>query len=199
MSTLPNSAIAASTRAWQSSGRATPVRPEGARGPAASTACWVSASRSTRRAPRTTSAPASASVLANTAPSPDDAPVTIATLSSSRNMSRIVRSFTGRAPLDGAVFPDGIQLVGLLTCRKGRAEDPDLEGEGGSLEQCGPEPDRRSGEGPRPPSTPDGRCPPDLPRVPGRGATGGSGAEEPRDRAGRPRRDGPAQRAVVPG
>src|SRR5687768_16913217 len=95
MSTRPNSAIAASTSAWQSSGRATSVRTDSARRPAVSTAFSVSASRSTRRAPSTTSAPASARARANTTPRPEDAPVTTATRPSSRNMSRIVLSLTG--------------------------------------------------------------------------------------------------------
>ena len=95
-------------------GQATSVRTAIARRPAASTACCVSASRSARRAPSTTSAPASASVRAKTAPSPDDAPVTIATRPSSRNMSRIVRSATGAAPLVGAGRPpDRIRRCGV--------------------------------------------------------------------------------------
>ena len=55
--------------------------------PACSTSCLVSSSFSTRRAPSATSAPASASALANATPRPEEAPVTIATLSSSRNRS----------------------------------------------------------------------------------------------------------------
>ena len=50
-STRPNSAIAASTSAWQSSGIATSVRTASARRPAASTARRVSASRSTAAGP----------------------------------------------------------------------------------------------------------------------------------------------------
>ena len=60
----------------------------------------VSSSRSTRRAPSTTSAPASARAWANATPSPEEAPVTIATLPSRRNRSRTrhaVAAFRGRA------------------------------------------------------------------------------------------------------
>ena len=48
------------------------------------------ASLSTRRAPSTTSAPASARAWANATPSPEEAPVTIATLPSRRNRSSTV-------------------------------------------------------------------------------------------------------------
>src|SRR5215218_2602309 len=91
-STRPNSAMAASTSAWQEAGSATSVRTAIARRPAPSTTCRVSTSRSSRRAPSATSAPAWASARAKCTPSPDDAPVTTATFPSSRNRSRIVRS-----------------------------------------------------------------------------------------------------------
>ena len=94
MSTVPNSASVASTRAWQSSGRATSVRTVMARRPASSTSFRVAASRSSRRAARATSAPASARACAKATPRPEEAPVTIATRPSSRKRSRIVRSLT---------------------------------------------------------------------------------------------------------
>ena len=86
-STRPNSAIAASTSAWQSGCRATSVATAIARRPAASTSSVVAAIRSTRRAPRATSAPASASACAKATPRPDEAPVTIATLPSREKLS----------------------------------------------------------------------------------------------------------------
>ena len=89
MSTRPNSLIPASTSARQSSGLATSVPTVTTRRPSASTALRVSSSFSVRRAPRTTSAPASASAVAKTAPSPEEAPVITATRSSSRKRSRM--------------------------------------------------------------------------------------------------------------
>ena len=87
MSTRPNSSIASATRFVHESGSDTSVATVRARLPACSTSFAVSASRSTRRAPSARSAPASASPWANATPSPLEAPVTMATLPSSRNMS----------------------------------------------------------------------------------------------------------------
>ena len=87
MSTRPKVCIAESTSAWHCSGTLTSVATGSGLRPAASTSAAVSANLSTRRAPNTTSAPASANAWANATPSPDDAPVTITTLSSSRNES----------------------------------------------------------------------------------------------------------------
>src|ERR1700761_4663877 len=87
MSTRPKVCIAESTSAWHCSGTLTSVATASDLRPAASTSPAVSDSLSTRRAPNTTSAPASAKAWANATPSPDDAPVTITTLSSSRNES----------------------------------------------------------------------------------------------------------------
>src|SRR3954465_10213262 len=104
MSTLPNSATVASTSAWQSSGFDTSVRTVIARRPASSTRLFAGGGRSWRRAARTTSAPASARARAKSTPSPDDAPVTIATRPSSRKRSRIVRSLT-QIPLSWCAVP----------------------------------------------------------------------------------------------
>ena len=89
-STRPNSAIAASTRAWHWAGSETSVATISTRRPVSRTSWAVSSRRSTRRAPSTTSAPASASACANATPRPLEAPVTMATLPSSRNMSLTV-------------------------------------------------------------------------------------------------------------
>ena len=109
------------------------------RRPSASTRSAVSSSRSARRAPMATSAPASARPTANAAPRPDEAPVTTATLPSSRKRSRTAmvrhaneaaaamlefprrqRSFPGhKVPAMLSLFPpgsaldaDGMLLVG---------------------------------------------------------------------------------------
>src|ERR1700761_7593346 len=87
ISTRPKVCMAESTSAWHWSGTLTSVATASDLRPAASTSPAVSDSLSTRRAPNTTSAPASAKAWANATPSPDDAPVTITTLSSSRNES----------------------------------------------------------------------------------------------------------------
>ena len=93
MSTRPSCSTVASTSAWQSSGLETSVLTAIARRPVSSTSFFVSSRRSARRAPSATSAPASASAFANATPSPDEAPVTIATLSSSRKRSStLIRS-----------------------------------------------------------------------------------------------------------
>ena len=86
-STWPNSSIASATMRSQSATLATSVSTHSALRPAASTRAAVSASRSTRRAPSTTSAPASARPWAKATPRPLEAPVTMATLPSRRNMS----------------------------------------------------------------------------------------------------------------
>src|SRR3984957_17744545 len=86
-STRPKVCIAASTSAWHCLGSLTSVAMVSALRPLASTRDAVSDNLSTRRAPNTTSAPASANAWANDTPSPDEAPVTITTLSSSRNES----------------------------------------------------------------------------------------------------------------
>ncbi len=86
-STRPSSSIARATRSVQAWGSATSVSTRERAAPVASTRAAVSASRSTRRAPSTTSAPASARPWANATPRPLEAPVTIATLPSRRNMS----------------------------------------------------------------------------------------------------------------
>ena len=89
-STRPSSAIAASTRAVQDSGSLTSVVTVSTRRPVARTCSAVCSSISVRLAPRATSAPASARACAKATPSPLDAPVTTATLPSSRNRSVIV-------------------------------------------------------------------------------------------------------------
>ncbi len=86
-STWPYSAIAASTTAWQSSTFATSAVTVSARRPRSSIWALVSCRRSVRRAASTRSAPASASAVAKATPSPDEAPVTIATLPSRRKRS----------------------------------------------------------------------------------------------------------------
>src|ERR1700753_2204931 len=85
MSTRPKVCTAESTSAWHCPGTLTSVATASDVRPAASTSAAVSDNLSARRAPNTTSAPASANAWANATPSPDDAPVTITTLSSSRN------------------------------------------------------------------------------------------------------------------
>ena len=90
MSTRPSSAIAASTSAVHDSGSLTSVVTVRARRPVSRTCSAVCSSSSVRRAPRATSAPASASAWAKATPSPLEAPVTTATLPSSRNRSVIV-------------------------------------------------------------------------------------------------------------
>ena len=75
MSMRPSSASAASTRCARSSGSATSQRTATIRASARAS----SSSRSARRAQATTRAPASASTVANRAPRPLEAPVTIAT------------------------------------------------------------------------------------------------------------------------
>src|SRR3984957_5860504 len=89
-STCPNSFIAASTTARAFSGSAMSAATAIARRPACVTTARVASRRSTRRAASTRSAPASASALANATPRPEEAPVTIATLSSRRNRSSTV-------------------------------------------------------------------------------------------------------------
>src|SRR3954471_22666317 len=86
-STLPSCSTVSSTTRWQSSGLATSACTAMQRRPVASTFLRVSSSFSTRRAQIATSAPASANASANATPSPDDAPVTIATLPSSLKRS----------------------------------------------------------------------------------------------------------------
>src|SRR3954452_22975888 len=86
-STLPSCSTVSSTTRWQSSGLATSAFTAMQRRPVASTFLRVSSSFSTRRAQMAMSAPASASASAKATPSPDDAPVTIATLPSSLKRS----------------------------------------------------------------------------------------------------------------
>src|SRR3954454_24895282 len=86
-STLPSCSTVSSTTRWQSSGFATSACTAMQRRPVASTFSRVCSSFSTRRAQIATSAPASAKASANATPSPDDAPVTIATLPSSLKRS----------------------------------------------------------------------------------------------------------------
>ena len=97
---------------WHASGEATSVSTAMARRPAPSTSAAVSASRSTRRAPRTTSAPASAKPWANATPSPEEAPVTMATLPSRENRSvmevmRPIMAGGRRQPSRAAARPPG--------------------------------------------------------------------------------------------
>src|SRR5437867_2838428 len=75
------------TIAWHWSGSVTSVWTLNARLPADVTNSAVSLSFSTRRAASTTSAPASAHACAKATPRPEDAPVTMTTLPSRRNMS----------------------------------------------------------------------------------------------------------------
>ena len=104
-STRPNSVIAASTIAWQSAGSATSVATARARRPAARTSSQVCCSLSTRRAASTRSAPASAQACANETPSPEEAPVTMTTLSSRRKESStdmtVIRSNGPARPVRG--------------------------------------------------------------------------------------------------
>src|SRR3954447_7388069 len=127
MSTLPNSAMVASTSPVQSSGFETSVRTVIARRPASSTRLFAWASRSSRRAARATSQPASARARAKSTPSPEEAPVTIATRPSSRNRSRIVRSLT-RIPLSCCACSRTV-----VRCRTGhpagRPQHPELSRE----------------------------------------------------------------------
>src|SRR6476660_2199078 len=104
MSTRPNSSIASATRFVHESGSATSVATVRARRPTAFTSFAVSSSRSARRAPRATSAPASARPWANATPSPLEAPVTTATLPSSRKRSGTVMPATLRARLPTMVW-----------------------------------------------------------------------------------------------
>jgi len=102
-STCPNSLIAASTTAEASSGRARSAATVMARRPACSAIARVASRRSARRAASTRSAPASASALANATPRPEEAPVTIATLPSSRKRSSTV--VMSVLSLKGARYP----------------------------------------------------------------------------------------------
>src|SRR4051794_15971077 len=101
-STRPKASIACSTTRVQSAGLVTSAGTARQRRPSASTRSRVCSSRSTRRAQTTTSAPHSASPSANATPSPDEAPVTMATLSSRRN-----RSSRDMAPPVSRVGPCG--------------------------------------------------------------------------------------------
>jgi hypothetical protein len=93
-STRPKPSIAASTSCWHCSGTLTSVATDSALRPVASTSAAVACSLSARRAPMTTSAPASAKARAKDTPNPDDPPVTITTLSSSRNESSTLISYS---------------------------------------------------------------------------------------------------------
>src|SRR3954465_10728613 len=86
-STRPSCSTVSSTTPVQSSGLATAAGPGLQRRPLVSTFLRVSSSFSTRRAQIAMSAPASARPCANATPRPDEAPVTIATLPSSLNLS----------------------------------------------------------------------------------------------------------------
>src|SRR3954451_18141955 len=107
-STLPSCSTVSSTTRWQSAGFATSACTAMQRRPVASTFLRVSSSFSTRRAQMAMSAPASASASAKATPSPDDAPVTIATLPSS-----LKRSST---PIAGRIesHPHRMRLVRAL-------------------------------------------------------------------------------------
>src|ERR1700716_3794448 len=87
-STRPNCATVCSTTRLQSSTLATSAAVARQRRPRSSTLALVSCKRPSRRAQIETSAPACASPSANATPSPDEAPVTIATLPSRRKRSR---------------------------------------------------------------------------------------------------------------
>jgi len=83
-----NVSIACSTMRRHWAGSATSVSTTWTRRPMLRTEWATRSSLSARRAPSTTSHPASAKAWANATPRPLEAPVTSATLSSSRNMSR---------------------------------------------------------------------------------------------------------------
>src|SRR4051794_29976892 len=87
-STPPSCSTVSATTRSQSSGLATSAAIARQRRPVASTSSRVCWSFSTRRAQIATSAPAPARPVANATPSPDEAPVTIATFPSSLNASR---------------------------------------------------------------------------------------------------------------
>src|SRR4051794_13180893 len=111
-STLPSCSTVSSTTRWQSSGFDTSACTAMQRRPVASTRDFVCSSFSTRRAQIATSAPASAKPSANATPRPEDAPVTIATLPSSLNLSS---TLTGRIESQAHRMPPmrAMQIVEL--------------------------------------------------------------------------------------
>src|SRR5580658_595463 len=135
MSTRPNSVMAALASASHWPGIVTSVCRVTACPPSARIASATDSSRPVRRAPSTTRAPACASPLAKAGPRPDDAPVTIATRSVSRNSSRIdiaelpfLRSAAGggaacRRP-PAPAFSHHREVLGEPDRRPGQVDEP---------------------------------------------------------------------------
>src|SRR5690348_5017010 len=111
-STLPSSSTVSATTRLQSSGLATSAWTATHRRPRSWTWVLVCSSYSTRRAQIAMSAPASARPTANATPSPEDAPVTMATFPASEKESRTLL-------IAGADYNGGPVLVAVLLAAPG--------------------------------------------------------------------------------